>query len=72
MDDPSWKPLDEKYIQTLKENKNCLYETNSSGKMRQGYEMYKEDGKTYGITVAHASNTRIIKKKAYALTATYP
>jgi site-specific DNA-cytosine methylase len=40
--------------------------------MRQWYEMYKEDGKTYGITVAHARNTRIIKKKAYALTATYP
>jgi DNA (cytosine-5)-methyltransferase 3A len=60
IEDPSWKQLDEKYIQTLKENKNCLYETNSSGKMRQGYEMFKEDGKTYGITVGHARNTRIL------------
>ena len=72
MDDPSWKPLDDKYVQKLKENKNCFYETNSIWKLRQGYEMFKVDWKTYWLTVWHTGNTRIIKKKAYALTATYP
>ena len=43
----------------LIENENCFYEINSVWKLRQWYEYFKTQWKTYSINVSHAWNTKI-------------
>jgi len=56
--------VDEKYIvdrdtNGYKENKNCIYPINSVWKLRQGYEIFKDDAKSYSINCSHAWNTMV-------------
>lgn len=56
--------VDEKYIvdrdtNWYKENNNCFYPLNSVWKLRQGYEIYKDDAKTYSLNCSHAWNTMV-------------
>lgn len=56
--------VDKKYIvdrdiNWYKENKNCLYQINKVWKLRQGYEVFKDDAKTYSLNCSHAWNTMV-------------
>lgn len=56
--------VDEKYIvdrdtNWYKENANCLYPLNSVWKLRQGYEIFKDEAKTYSLNCSHAWNTMV-------------
>ena len=58
------KTVDEKYIvdrdtNWYKENSNCLYPLNSAWKLRQGYEIFKDEAKTYSLNCSHAGNTMV-------------
>jgi len=56
--------VDEKYyvkstIDWYEENANCFYQKNSVGKLRQWYEVFKDESKTYSLNCSHAWNTMV-------------
>ena len=58
------KSVGEKYVidrdtNGYKENANCLYQLNSAWKFRQGYEIFKDEAKTYSLNCSHAWNTMV-------------
>ena len=56
--------VDNKYIvdrntNWYKENNNCYYQLNKAWKLRQWYEIFKDESKTYSLNCSHAWNTMV-------------